>query len=111
MGMAGGGMLLWEPSWLDPGAFCLWTMLGGALSTLELRGGGNRESGGARGRGSPPALGGGGGIPVKSHQTVTKPPYTVVTKYVFMYFMIYFSLPWLGLFSSNDILQETLLLF
>lgn len=63
MGMAGGGMLLCEPSWLDPGAFCLGTMLGGALSTLELRGGGNMERGGARGRGGPPALGGGGGIP------------------------------------------------
>lgn len=40
-------------------------MLGGALSTLELRGGGKRASGGASGRGGPPALGGGGGIPKK----------------------------------------------
>lgn len=65
MGMAGGGRLLCEPSWLGPEPFCRWTMLGGALSTLELRGGGKRESGGASGRGGPPALGGGGGIPVK----------------------------------------------
>lgn len=43
-------------------------MLGGALSTLELRGGGKRESGGASGRGGPPALGGGGGIPVDTKQ-------------------------------------------
>lgn len=43
-------------------------MLGGALSTLELRGGGKRESGGASGRGGPPALGGGGGIPVKTRE-------------------------------------------
>lgn len=66
MGMAGGGMLLCEPSWLDPEPFCRCTMLGGALSTLELRGGGKRESGGASGRGGPPALGGGGGIPVNT---------------------------------------------
>lgn len=63
MGMEGGGMLPCEPSWLDPGPFCRWTMLGGALSTLALRGGGKRESGGASGRGGPPALEGGGGIP------------------------------------------------
>lgn len=68
MGMAGGGRLLCEPSWLDPEPFCRWTMLGGALSTLELRGGGKRESGGASGRGGPPALGGGGGIPVKTRE-------------------------------------------
>lgn len=69
MGMAGGGgIVLGGPSWPDPGPFCRWTMLGGALSTLELRGGGKRASGGARGRGGPPALGGGGGIPVRSHK-------------------------------------------
>lgn len=64
IGMAGGGRLLCEPSWLAPEPFCRWTMLGGALSTLELIGGGKRESGGASGRGGPPALGGGGGIPI-----------------------------------------------
>lgn len=65
--MGGGGMLLCEASWLVP--FCLWTILGGALRTLELRGGGNKERGGARERGGPPALGGGGGRPVgnKTH--------------------------------------------
>lgn len=68
IGMAGGGMLLCGPSWLDPAPFCRWTMLGGALSTLELRGGGKRDSGGASGRGGPPALGGGGGIPEKRHE-------------------------------------------
>lgn len=64
MGMAGGGRLLGGPSCPEPEPFCRWTMLGGALSTLELRGGGKRESGGPIGRGGPPALGGGGGIPV-----------------------------------------------
>lgn len=68
MGMAGGGRLFCEPSGLDPEPFCRCTMLGGALSTLELRGGGNRESGGASGRGGPPALGGGGGIPKKTKE-------------------------------------------
>lgn len=66
MGMAGGGKLLWELSWLGPEPFCLWTMLGGALRTLELSGGGKRERGGASGRGGP-ALGGGGGIPARRY--------------------------------------------
>lgn len=44
-------------------------MLGGALRTLELRGGGKRERGGASGRGGAPALGGGGGIPLKRYET------------------------------------------
>lgn len=66
IGIAGGGMFC-DPSWPDPGAFCRWTMLGGALSTLVLRGGGKRDSGGASGRGGPPALGGGGGIPADKH--------------------------------------------
>lgn len=43
--------------------FCRWTMLGGALSTLAVRGGGKRANGGASGRGGAPALGGGGGRP------------------------------------------------
>lgn len=68
--MDGGGMLVCEASWLAPGTFCLWTMLGGALRTLELRGGGNRERGGARGRGGAPALGGGGGMPVRNQRQI-----------------------------------------
>lgn len=43
--------------------FCRWTMLGGALSTLAVRGGGKRAIGGASGRGGAPPLGGGGGRP------------------------------------------------
>lgn len=38
-------------------------MLGGALSTLAVRGGGKRANGGASGRGGAPALGRGGGRP------------------------------------------------
>lgn len=38
-------------------------MLGGALSTLAVRGGGKRANGGPSGRGGAPALGGGGGRP------------------------------------------------
>lgn len=68
MGIGGGGIMdgvlgaFGTPS-PAPG-FCRWTMLGGALRTLGLSGGGKRERGGAMGRGGP-ARGGGGGIPVE----------------------------------------------
>lgn len=59
------------PSVAPDAGFCRWTMLGGALRTLGLSGGGKRERGGAMGRGGP-ARGGGGGIPVESERTNKK---------------------------------------
>ena len=65
MDMGGGGsMEVWEPSGLEAEPFCRWTMLGGALRTLALSGGGKRERGGAMGRRGPDR-GGGGGIPTE----------------------------------------------
>lgn len=64
----GGGRVFCGPSWLVVEPFCRWTMLGGALSTLAVRGGGKRAIGGASGRGGAPALGGGGGRPKMTRQ-------------------------------------------
>lgn len=52
--------------------FCRCTMLGGALSTLAVRGGGKSANGGASGRGGAPALGGGGGRPGRTIYELVK---------------------------------------
>lgn len=72
MDRVGSGRFIWEPSWPVVEPFCRWTMLGGALSTLAVRGGGKRANGGASGRGGAPALGGGGGRPGKIMQELEK---------------------------------------